>query len=111
MRKTVIILFVLTTFSCSHLVECNQTISGFDLNNPYSETVDFDKCGDYIVYYASRVKGELSGEFLIKDIYQIKAAGKINTLIRGEHYSNKFNFKYSPIGSVKEDLEFQITLL
>jgi hypothetical protein len=83
----------------------------FDLNSTYEEEIDFEACGDYIHYYKLDIEGELDGEITILDIYKFKAKGRIDTLIRADHYSNKFNFKYKPIGPVEGKLKFKITLI
>jgi hypothetical protein len=113
MRK-VLLLILCTCFSfigCSPREECQYEVAQFDLNAPYDEKIDFTDCGDYINYYKLDIEGELDGEIIIKNIYKFKAQGKIDTLIRGEYYSNKFYFKYEPRGPVEGKLKFKITLI
>jgi hypothetical protein len=113
MRK-VLLLILCTCFSftgCSPREECQYEVAQFDLNEPYDEEIDFTDCGDDILYYELNIEGELDGEIIIKNIYKLKAQGKIDTLIQGEYYSNKFYFKYKPKGEVEGKLKFKITLI
>ena len=113
MRK-VLLLILSTCFSfigCSSPEECQFEMAQFDLNAPYSEEIDFTDCRDDILYYKLKIEGELDGEIIVKNIYTSKAQGKIDTLIQGEYYSNKFYFKYEPIGPVEGKLKFKITLI
>ncbi|MDG1276573.1 MAG: hypothetical protein P8O16_04780 [Algoriphagus sp.] len=113
MRK-VLLLILCTCYSfvgCSSREECQFEVAQFDLNVPYGEKIDFAGCGDNILYYELNIEGELDGEIIIKNIYKFKAQGKIDTLIQGEYYSNKFYFKYEPKGPVEGKLKFKITLI
>ena len=111
MKKIICLITLLCCIGCSGLEECQYEVAQFDLNTPYEEEIDFEACGDYIHYYKLDIEGELDGEIIIKDIYKLKAQGKIDTLIQGEYYSNKFYFKYKPIGPVEGKLKFKITLI
>ena len=107
MRK-VLLLILCTCFSfigCSSPEECQYEVAQFDLNAPYDEEIDFTDCGDNFLYYELDIEGELEGEIIINNIYKFKAQGKIDTLIQGDHYSNKFNFNYKPIGPVEGKLK------
>jgi hypothetical protein len=111
MRKAIYLITLLYCIGCSGLEECQHEVPQFDLNSTYEEEIDFEACGDYIHYYKLDIEGELDGEITILDIYKFKAKGRIDTLIRADHYSNKFNFKYKPIGPVEGKLKFRITLM
>jgi hypothetical protein len=111
MKNIICLIALLCCIGCSGLEECQYEVAQFDLNNPYEEEIDFAGCGDNILYYELNIEGELDGEIIIKNIYKFKAQGKIDTLIQGEYYSNKFYFKYKPIGPVEGKLKFKITLI
>ena len=111
MKKIIILISFFAFIGCSPREECQYEVAQFDLNAPYDEEIDFTDCGDDILYYELDIEGELDGEIIIKNIYTFKAQGKIDTLIQGEYYSNKFNFKYKPIGPVEGKLKFKITLI
>jgi hypothetical protein len=103
--------FCYSLIACSAPEKCQYEVAQFDLNSPYSEKIDFTDCGDYIDYYRLDIEGELDGEIIINNIYKFKVQGKIDTLIQGDYYSNKFNFKYEPRGAVEGKLKFKITLI
>ena len=111
MRKIICLIALLYCIGCSPREECQYEVLQFDLNSTYEEKIDFEACGDYINYYRLDIEGELDGEIIINNIYKFKTQGKIDTLIQGDHYSNKFNFKYEPKGKVEGKLKFQITLI
>lgn len=111
MKKIRLLILLFTCIGCSAREDCSYELDQFDLNAPYSEKINFEGCGDDISYYKLDVQGELDGEISVQNIYKIKAQGKIDTLIRGEFYSNEFNFKYEPKGQVKGKVKFQITLM
>jgi hypothetical protein len=113
MRKALqlILCTCISFMGCSSREECQYEVAQFDLNAPYDEKIDFTDCGDYINYYKLDIEGELDGEIIINNIYKFKAQGKIDTLIRGDHYSNKFSFNYKPKGNVVGKLKFKITLI
>jgi len=113
MRKVLQLIFC-TCFSflgCSSREECKFEMAQFDLNTPYSEEIDFTDCGNDIIYYHLEIEGELEGEIIILDYFKFKALGRIDTLVYGDHYSNKFNFKYRPIGAVEGKLKFRIIVI
>jgi hypothetical protein len=111
MKKIICLIALLCCIGCSGLEECQYEVAQFDLNGPYDEEIDFTDCGDDILYYELNIEGELDGEIIINNIYKFKTQGKIDTLIQGDHYSNKFNFNYKPIGPVEGKLKFQITVI
>jgi hypothetical protein len=111
MKNIICLIALLCCIGCSGLEECQYEVAQFDLNTPYEEEINFAGCGDNIDYYKLNIEGELDGEIIIKNIYKLKAQGKIDTLIQGEYYSNKFYFKYKPIGPVEGRLKFKITLI
>ncbi|RAI85786.1 hypothetical protein [Algoriphagus yeomjeoni] len=111
MKNIISLIAILCCIGCSGLEECQYEVPQFDLNTPYEEEIDFAGCGDNIHYYKLDIEGELNGEIVLLNIYKFKAKGRIDTLIRGDYYSNKFNFKYKPIGPVEGDLKFKITLI
>ncbi|GEM_PF-855721 len=113
MRKALqlILCTCISFMGCSSREECQYEVAQFDLNVPYDEEIDFTNCGDNFLYYELDIEGVLDGEIIINNIYKFKAHGKIDTLIQGDHYSNKFNFNYKPIGGVEGKLKFQITII
>jgi hypothetical protein len=112
MKKIIWLVALLYCLGCSSLEEeCQYEVAQFDLNTPYEEEINFAGCGDNILYYELNIEGELDGEIIIKNIYKFKTEGKIDTLIQGEYYSNKFYFKYKPIGPVEGKLKFRVTLI
>lgn len=107
-----LIICSLVLLSCSSFEEkCQYEVPQFDLNVPYEKEIDFGACGDDINYYRLDIEGEVYGDIIIKNIYRFSPQGKLDTLIRGEYYSNKFYFKYTPIGPVEGELKFRITLM
>ncbi len=111
MKKIGLLILLFICIGCSSREDCSYELDQFDLNTPYSEKINFEGYGDDISYYKLDVQGELDGEINFQNIYIITAQGKIDTLIRGEFYSNEFNFKYEPKGQVKGKVKFQITLM
>jgi hypothetical protein len=111
MKRLIILISFFAFIGCSPREECQYEVAQFDLNAPYDEKIDFTDCGDYIHYYEMDIEGELDGEIMILDYFKFKAQGKIDTLIRGDYYFNKFNFNYKPIGAVEGKLKFKITLI
>jgi len=110
MLKIVVLIPVLFLVSCGRLQKCELAVGKFDLGKPYSEKLDFNFCGVKPIYFQLEISGFLEGEILLQEYYKFKGMGKIDTLIAADFYANEFLFNYRPLGEVKGDLEFKVSL-
>jgi hypothetical protein len=111
MRKAVVIMSILAMVSCSDLEECNQTISGFDLNKIYEAKLDFTDCKlKQVTYHSIHISGEVYGGFIVGEYFKAEGKGKYDTLITADYYSDIFTFYYRPLGKVKGELTFKVIL-
>lgn len=110
MKKIAVFILVLTLGSCGRQSKCELAVSKFDMDKPYSEKLDFSFCGFHPNYYRLEISGNMEGEILLQEYFKFKGNGKIDTLIEGDYYAQEFLFNYSPLGEVKGELEFKISL-
>lgn len=110
MKKIVVLVLVLSLVSCGRLQKCELAVGKFNLGEPYSEKLDFSFCDFHPNYYWLEISGNLEGEFFLQEYFKFRGNGKIDTLIKGDYYAKEFLFHYSPLGEVKGELEFKISL-
>ncbi|WP_425636917.1 hypothetical protein ACPUEN_16100 [Algoriphagus yeomjeoni] len=101
---------MLSLYGCVGRNNCELSTQKFDLNLPYEESLDFSFCNINPNYFQLHFSGELEGDILLLEYYKFSGNGKIDTLITADYYANEFIFKYSPLGEVKGDLDFDISL-
>jgi hypothetical protein len=101
---------VLGINGCTTREKCELSIQKFDYRKPYEETLDFGFCNLNPVYFHLKVSGTLEGDILIQEFYKLSGTGKIDTLIVSDYYADKFQFFYRPLGDIKADLEFKVSL-
>ena len=110
MKKSIWFLLMLLIYGCYGRFNCKLTTQKFDLNKPYEESLDFSFCNFNPNHFQLHISGELEGDILLLENYKFSGNGKIDTLITSDYYANEFIFNYRPIGEVKGDLEFKISL-
>lgn len=110
MKKLVGLVLVISLYGCGRLRKCELTVAKFDLGESYSENLDFSFCGFQPNYFQLEISGKLEGKILLQEFYKFSGNGLIDTLIKSDYYAQEFLFNYRPLGEVKGDLEFKISL-
>ncbi|RAI95200.1 hypothetical protein [Algoriphagus yeomjeoni] len=111
MKTLPYLILILSLYGCIGRNNCELSTQKFDLNLAYEESLDFSFCNINPNYFQLHFSGELEGDILLLEYYKFSGNGKIDTLITADYYANEFIFNYRPLGKVKGDLEFKISLL
>lgn len=73
--------------------------------------LDFQHCElEQVTYHYIQITGEFYGAAYVGGYFHLVGDGQIDTLITADSYSDKYQFKYEPIGEVSGELEFEVWL-